>query len=309
VYVSRKKIFTNEETTAIIILSKETVNKSPNGFFLSVTVSCKFPNNKNINYLFLAYDRKRSICMKVVFWNGISMSEGLTDYVAAIGAILSLEYNCEVILGSNYVSNHMLQDCFFYKKREEDIAHAPYCFIQDSIEYYRVLWSMKGSRKSNILEIPMEGVTIVFPPDVAEKKLFYYNVPETTYALADVAGENITTLQGAVEESDLFVVFLPQNEFKIQKFFRRFSSIIPHAIFVIEEQQRSNRLFYRKIVAEFGIKNKNIVSIPKSRRHKEACEEGNLEVFLKENFDTNMTKYDFISGVRNLARHIYSYCS
>jgi len=245
--------------------------------------------------------------MKVVFWNGISLSEGLADYVAAIGAILSLEYNCEVVLGSNYVSNHMLQDCFFNKKRGEEIAQASYCFIQDSTEYYRVLWSMKNNSKSNILEIPMEGVTIVFPPDVAETKLFYYSVPETTYALADVAGENITTFQCAVEEANLFVVFLPQNEYKIRKFFYRFSSIIPHAIFVIEEQQRSNRLFYRKIVAEYGIKNKNIVSIPKNRSHKEACEEGKLEMFLKENVDTNVTRYDVISGIRNVARHIYAY--
>jgi len=246
--------------------------------------------------------------MKVVFWNGISMSDGLTDYVAAVGAILSLEHKCEVILSCNYVSNHMLHDCFFSRKKEE-AAQAPYCFIQDSTEFYRVLWHMKSNSTDNILELPMEGVSVVFPPDVTDKKLFYYHVPQTAYALADIAGENINTLQNVVEESDLVVVFLPQNEYKIQKFFYRFSSIIPQAIFVIEEQQRSNRLFYRKIVAEYGIKNKNIVSIPKSRRHKEACEEGNLEVFLKENFDTNMTKYDFISGVRNLARHIYSYCS
>ncbi len=245
--------------------------------------------------------------MNVVFWNGISMSEGLTDYVAAIGAILSLEYNCEVVLGSNYVSNHMLQDCFFYKNRKE-IAHVPYCYIQGSTEYYRVLWSMKRNLQGNILEIPMEGVTIVFPPDVTEKKLFYHEASEVTYYLFDLAGESITTLQSAAEESELFVVFLPQNEYKIQKFFHRFSSIIPHAIFVIEEHQRSNRLFYRKIVAEYGIKNKNIVSIPKSRRYKEACEEGNLEAFLKNNPEINTDNYNFISGVRNTARLIHSYC-
>ena len=111
--------------------------------------------------------------MKVVFWNGISMSEGLTDYVAAVGAILSMDYNCNVILGSNYVSNHMIQDCFFYRKREE-IAQAPYCFIQDSTEYYRVLWSIKKNYGDYILEIPMEGVKVVFPPDVTEKKFFYW---------------------------------------------------------------------------------------------------------------------------------------
>ena len=246
--------------------------------------------------------------MKVVFWNGISMSEGLTDYVAAIGAILSLEYNCEVILGSNYVSNHMLQDCFFNKTRE--LAQAPFCFIRGSTEYYRELWSMKKDvTQGDILEIPMEGITIVFPPDVTEKKLFYYKISETAYYLFDLAGENAVTLQSAVEESELFIVFLPQNEYKIQKFFHRFSSIIPHAIFVIEEQQRSNRLFYRKIVAEYGIKNKLIVSIPKNRKYKEVCEEGELESLLKKNLNANLTKYDFVSGVKNVARLIYEYNS
>ena len=245
--------------------------------------------------------------MNVVFWNGISMSDSLTDYVAAIGAILSLEYKCEVVLGCNYVSSHMFQDCFVYKSHE-DIARGPFCFLQGSTEYYRVLWSMKRNTLQNdILEIPMEGVKIVFPPDVAEKKLFYYQVPATTFYLYDIVVDNITTFQNAIEEADLFIVFLPQDVYKIQKFFHRFSSIIPHAIFVIEEHQQTNRLFYRKIVAEYGIKNKYIISIPRSRKHKEACEEGNLEKFIKKNISTGMTKYNIISGIRNAARLIYEY--
>lgn len=243
--------------------------------------------------------------MKVAFLNGISMSDNVSKYMAAIGVILSKEYNCMVTLGSNYISNHMLQDCFSGKIKEEGIAHAPYRFLYGSQEYCNALWSMKRNRQGDILEIPMEGVTIIFPPDAVEKSMFYYDVPKTSFYLLDVAGENRTVFQNVIEEADKIVVFLPQDVTEIHKFFHRFSSLIPKAIVVIEEVQRVNRLFYRKIVAEYGINNKNIGVIPKNNEFKDACEEGKLEAFLNQIRATKSPQYNFLSGAKGTARMIY----
>ena len=214
--------------------------------------------------------------MKVVFWNAISTLGTVTDYMAAIGTILSLEYGCEVVLSSNYISNHMLQDCFFSKIKEEGVAHAPYRFLYDSTEYYNALWNMKQSRPDNILDIPMEGVTIIFPPDVAEKSMFYYNVPKKAFYLLDMAGDSNVVFQDTLEEADLIVVFLPQDEVEIQKFFYRFSSLIPKSVFALDEVQRTNRIFYRKKVAEYGINYRNIGSIPQNKQYRIACTDGRL---------------------------------
>lgn len=243
--------------------------------------------------------------MKVAFFNGISMSGDVSKYMAAIGVILAQEYNCRVVLGSNYISNHMLQDCFSGKIKEEGIAHAPYRFLYGSQEYSSDLWNMKRNRQGDILEIPMEGVTIIFPPDADKKCMFYYNVPQTSFYLLDMAEENRTIFQAVIEEADWLVVFLPQDVDQIHKFFHRFSSLIPKAIVVIEEAQRANRLFYRKIVAEYGIKNKNIGSIPKNKEFRDACEEGKMEAFLKKIKATKNPQYSFLSGTRGIARILY----
>lgn len=245
--------------------------------------------------------------MKVAFWNGVSSLDGVTNYVAAIGTILTLEYNCEVVLGSNYISNHMLQDCFSSKMLEEGMAHAPYRLICGSQEYYDALWNMKRSRQGDVLEIPMDRITIIFPPDMAEKNMFYYDVPKTTFYLLDLAGENCAAFQNSLEEAELIVVFLPQDVAEIQKFFNRFSSLIPKAFFVIEEVQRTNRLFYRKIVAEYGISHRNIGFIPHSKEYRETCEEGKLESFMKRNQATKNPQYSFVSGVKSIAKFLYEF--
>ncbi len=245
--------------------------------------------------------------MKVVFWNGTSLSDDVTDYMAAIGTILSLEYNCEVVLGSNYISNHMLQDCFFSKIKEEGAAHAPYRFLYDSPEYYRVLWNMKRNRKDDILEVPMEGVTIVFPPDVAEKRLFYFKAPEAAFYLLDIAGGSNAALQSALEEADIIVILLPQDVVEIQNFFYQFSILIPKAIFVIKEKKRRDRRFYRKVISEYGISNRNIGSIPQNKEFIEACEDGKIEVFLRDNQSTKCPGYYITAGMKSIAKLLHEH--
>ena len=244
--------------------------------------------------------------MKVAFWNGISSSDGAINYVAAVGVILALEYNCEIVLGSNYISNHMLQDCFSGKMKDIRGFPAQHRFLYGSLEYCRALWSMKGNRQSSILELPMEGITIIYPPDMTETSMFYYKASPDAFYLLDLAEENKPVFQNAIEEADVLIVVLPQDVAEIQKFFRRFSSLIPHVFFVIEETQQINRKENRRlnceIMTEYGFKRRNIAWIPKSREYKEACEDGKLEDYLKKIHSTHDSQYCVKSGVRKVAK-------
>lgn len=243
--------------------------------------------------------------MKVVFWNGVSQSDDVTNYMAAIGTILSLEFHCEVVLSSNYISNHMLQDCFISKMKEDGIAHAPYCFLNDSSEYSNALWDMKMNRQGYIREKPMEGVTILFPPDVGEKKMFYYEISKNTFYLLAIAGGNSLPFQSALEEADIIIVFLPQNEIEIQKFFSRFSALIPKTMIVLEETTKSNRNLYHNILAKYGILKENIGYLTKNSKFADACIEGKLESFIKENRATQSRQYSFLFGIRRIAKLLY----
>lgn len=245
--------------------------------------------------------------MKVAFWNGVSVSGSVPNYMAAIGTMLAVEHHCDVVLGSNYISNRMIQDCFFSKMKEEGVAHAPYLFLHDSPEYHAALWSMKRNRQGNILDVPMEGITIIYPPDVAEKKMFYYQVPRTTFYLLDVADECSAALQNALDEADIVVVFLSQDEVKIHNFLERFSSLIPKCLFVIEVFLKNNKYSRRDFSAKYGIDIRNIGIIPHNSVYTDACEEGRLEYFLKNNLKqmTKEPQVNFMSKLKNVTNLLY----
>lgn len=140
--------------------------------------------------------------MKVAFLSSADVAERVPGYMAAISTMLAKECNCKVVLGSNYISNRMLQDCFCSKIKEEGIAHSPYVFLHGSPEYHAALWSMKQNRQGHILEVPMKEIEIVYPPDMAEKKMFYYEVPQTAFYFLHLAGENSASFYNALDEAD-----------------------------------------------------------------------------------------------------------
>ena len=245
--------------------------------------------------------------MKVAFWNGISGTDSIANYVAAIGMMLAVECDCNVILSSNYISNRMLQDCFSRRMLEEGSAHTPYCFLYGSPEYYGALWNMKRTRQNNILEMPIKRMIIIFPPDVGEKSIFYYKIPRNGFYLLDMAKCSIAESGNILDEADLVIVFLTQDETEFQNFFERFSSLVPKAIFVIVDYQRDLGYSFRRLKEEYGINRDNIGFIPRNRNFHEACEEGNMSRFLTDiNYDVD-AEYDanFITAVKKIAKKIY----
>lgn len=245
--------------------------------------------------------------MKVAFWNGISFNDSLTKYVAAVGMMLVQEYNCNVVLSSNYISNRMLQDCFSKRILEEGSAHIPYCFLYGSSEYYGALWSMKRKRQNNILEMPMKRMKIIYPPDIAEKNMFYYSASVKDFYLLDVAKSGIADSKNILDEADLVIVFLSQGETEIQNFFERFSSLVSKALFVIVDYQHGAGKICRKLKSEYGINNKDIGIIPYNNEFETASEEGNMGQFILHNAQctTEEQKYFFMAAIRRVSKKIY----
>jgi len=244
--------------------------------------------------------------MKVAFWNGISGTDSVACYVAAIGMLLAKEYNCNVVLSSNYISNRMMQDCFSKRLLEEGIAHTPYCYLYGSPEYYGALWRMKRNRQGNILEMPIKKMTIIYPPDMAEKSMFYCNVPKNVFYMLDMAKCSISTSLNVLDEAELVVVFLSQNETEIQNFFERFSSLIPKVLFIIVDYQRDSGYSCRRIKEKYGINSNNIETLPKNRNFHMMCEEGNMEQFLSGKLFQHEPEGDglFLAALKKITKKI-----
>lgn len=242
--------------------------------------------------------------MKVAFWSGFGMDAGGTLNLAAISIVLASLYHKEVVLSSNYISSHMLRDCFFETVAERKRAKGSYCYCYGEPNYFRNLWEMNKTRNRDIIESPMEGITIVRPPDVTDKSMFYYEVPEQTMFLMDVAPESNIAFGSVLEEADIVVSFLPQNSIKIQIFFERYSSLIPKSLFIIDDFRKNGSCIPQNLSVKYGIDKKCIGIFPYCYNYEQACEEGKIESFLKKNLNcsTRNPNFYFMSNLQKTAK-------
>ncbi len=245
--------------------------------------------------------------MKVAFWSSAGRPDSVTYNMAAVGILLSMVYQCEVVLGSNYISNIMLQDCFSGKISEKGVSGQPFRLYYGALDYYRELWEQKEKRQGNIMEVPMPGVTIIYPPDAMDKKMFYYGAGSQTMYLMDIAGEHYITSEIALEEADLIVALLPQDETAIQNFFEQYSSFLPKTMVVIENYNKNNKISLRSIDTKYGTKRWKNAIIPHDNEFIKACENGRLEVFLRDNRNcsTKNSHFYFMSNLLQLTERLY----
>ena len=200
--------------------------------------------------------------MKVAFWSGFGMDTGGTLHIAAISIILASLYHEEVVLGSNYVSSYMLNDCFFGAILQHRRRKRPYRYCYGEPNYFRNLWDIY---KKDIISTPMEGITIIRPPDITDKSMFYYEVSEKTLFFMDVAPESNLVFGSILEEADIVVSFLPQDSIKIQIFFEHYSSLIPKSLFIIDDFRKNGGCIPKNLSVKYRItpaKKKKLTSEP-----------------------------------------------
>ena len=242
--------------------------------------------------------------MKVAFWSSFGVSTSETLNVAAISIVLASLYHKEVVLSSNYISSHMLRDCFFETVSERKRAKGPYCYCYGEPNYFRNLWEMDKTRNKDIIEVPMEGITIIRPPDVTDKSMFYYEVSEQTMFFMDVAPNSNIAFGSVLEEADIVVSFLPQDSSKIQLFFEHYSSLIPKSLFIINDFRKNGGCIPKNLSMKYGIDRECISVFPYSHNYEQACEEGRIEAFLKKNLhcSTRNPDFYFMSHLKKIAK-------
>ena len=228
--------------------------------------------------------------MKVAFWSGFGMSAGGTLNIAAISIIFASLYHKEVVLSSNYISSHMLRDCFFGTLAESRHSKRPYRYCYGEPDYFRNLWDMYHR---DIIGTPTEGITIIRPPDVTDKSMFYYEVSEQTMFFMDVAPESSLVFGSILEEADIVVSFLPQDSVKIQMFFDNYSSLIPKSLFIIDDFRKNGGCIPKNLSMKYRINRECIGIVPYCHAYIQACEEGNMESFLKKNLNCSTRNPNF----------------
>ncbi len=226
--------------------------------------------------------------MKVAFWSDFRKEGGVTGTLAAVSAVCALQYHKDIAINSNHLSDHSIQDCFGKTPFSEKKERASYCYCYGEPEYFRMLW--EGCRPVKPPKIKcqlMEGLYLLYPPDLLEPSLFRETVSKEMLSFLDVTAEHHSATSQALEEADIVAVFLPQNMAAIRTFFERYSSLIPKSIFFISNYRRS---YKRKagcspaqFVRNFSIESHRVGTIPHNEDFAEAYEEGKIEDFIRDN--------------------------
>lgn len=133
----------------------------------------------------------------------------------------------------------------------------------------------------------MEGLYLLYPPDLLEPSLFCEVGSADMLSFLDVTAEHHSATCQALEEADIVAVFLPQSMAAIRTFFERYSSLIPKSIFFISNYRRA---YKRKtgcspaqFVRNFNVESHKVGTIPYNEDFAEAYEEGKIEHFIRDN--------------------------
>ncbi|MGN0506979.1 MAG: hypothetical protein ACI4FZ_10485 [Lachnospiraceae bacterium] len=239
--------------------------------------------------------------MKVAFWSDFRRVGGVTGNLAAITAVCALHYGRTVVVNSDHLSNHNLQDCFWKKSLLREREETAFCYCYGETEYFRFLWEEYGPFSGVSAEKQlMEKVSVLYPPDLLETTLFRETVSKDTLFFLDVVGERHGAAKQALEEADLVAVFLPQNMSAIKSFFDRYSSLIPKSIFFISDyvrtRSRETGCSPARFAKKFNVDSQKVSTIPHNQEFAEACEEGRIESFIRENLPCTIKNknYSFI---------------
>lgn len=241
--------------------------------------------------------------MKVAFWGDFHSAEVVTGSIAAIISIVAIHYGRTVVVNRDHICNHNLQDCFFQKELCREGEDPVYCYYYGEIEYFRFLWEKYGSGPWLPVERRlMENVYLLYPPDLLEPSLFRETaVPNTSLKDAlfflNIAGGKHNASKQALEEADLVVIFLPQNMSVIKTFLDKYSSIIPKALFLISDYERTRSretgCSPARFVKRFHVDSRNISIIPRNQEFKAAFEEGRMESFIRANLSCSIKNKNY----------------
>lgn len=238
--------------------------------------------------------------LKIAFWSGVRSSGGVTGNLAAISAVYAYYFDTQILLSSNHFSNHRLEDCFFGNAiyQPEGRQHH-YCYCYGEPEYFRILWEEQKQHNKRQEMVTDQRLRFGEPLDMYETTLFREEQSDYLY-LMDVSGKNNRASKQALEEADAVVIFLPQEMDAVDHFFKRYSSLIPKSIFLINKYQKRQKCTPHYISKKYGIERHKISVIPQNRDYAQACEIGRADAFIKENLfcKSENKNHDFISHIK-----------
>lgn len=243
--------------------------------------------------------------MKIAFWSGVRGLGGVTGNLAAISTVCAYYCDSRIVLSSNHLSNHMIEDCFFEDSiYQPEGRQRPYCFCYGETAYFRALWELQ-KRKGKMKSLEDSRLTFEPPLDLQDATLFREEQTDYFYMM-DVSGKNNAASKQALEEADAVVVFLTQKQEETEQFFQKYASLIPKSIFLINNYRKWLECTPSYISRKYRIDRQRISVIPRNDEYAQACELGKAESFVREHLfcEPKNKNFEFVTHIKIAAEMI-----
>ena len=248
--------------------------------------------------------------MQIAFWSNYHQT-GTTCNLAAVSAMIILEYRLKVLMAHNHFDKSALETSFIdrnYVKNElTSLNDVGIDGLSSFIKYNKVDKDNISRYTTTIVKNRLE---LLVGTSITNKELYYKDINEVidvilTVAkeyydliMVDVAPEQPETTKKIFEHSDLVIVNLNNNYNIIEDFFEEHSELKEKCLFIMGRYDRNSRFNAKAIQRKFNIK--NIAVVPYNMEFADACCEGKVLDFLMRNLkgDKDDPNYYFMQEVR-----------
>ena len=248
--------------------------------------------------------------MKIAFWSNAMEWCSVSANLAAISVAIAIRYPYTIVTLENHLCVHGLGKAY----NDGSCAGMP---AEAGTNYYdgfgmegllRKIYRREyniGTLKSHLSEIIKNRLYYIPQSRVIHNDLFDYEFEHCINPLfylldnnadvcfIDTASSSLST-KNILDESDLIVVNLCQKTSVIEDFFLRYSSMIPKAVFIINDYDPRNILSCKQISKQYDVPIENIIVMPTCKRYREAYRGGYVHQFISRNIFCQKEDPDYL---------------
>ncbi len=248
--------------------------------------------------------------MKIAFWSNVREWSSVSPNLAAISVAIAIRYPYSIITLENHLCNHGLGKAYNDRTRAALLADAGTNYYDGFgmegllRKIYRREYHI-GTLQSHLKEIIKDRLYYIPQSRVILNDLFDYEFEHCINPLfylldnnadvcfIDTACNSLST-KNILEESDLIVINLCQKASIIEDFFQRYSSLIPKAVFLINDYDPHHILNYKQISKQYGVPSENVIGMPSSERYRDAYLGGYVHQFISRNLHCQKEDPDYM---------------
>ena len=222
----------------------------------------------------------------IVGWSPYRRTGGVTGHVLAMGEVASRYFGLNVDLRADHFGPRPLESyvgAFGKDNRPafgEDFYSGP-----DYPNYLKCLmqWEKAVRKRSlgHIGELDLGDRCRLLKP-VENSNANVFEGGKGDICLVDSSGMNSPYSFKVLNEADMILVFLPNSDLGIQRFFDYYSALLKKSFFIINRYSESDAIPL-KILEGYRVLPSRIGTIPYCKSYDRACREGAIDTFIEQN--------------------------